>query len=145
MGKFQTTNSALFNNNNSTIMPEWMQSFSNDLQIKERQSLELNFDKKGSFADVTNVTRPDCTATPRDVVASFNNDKAIIDSKIELAKFLKGKYYKTNAKIAGNSVVMNTTIDGIQANFVFEYKYISPLIMKTELHSILTVWKMTLN
>ena len=136
MGKFQTTNSALFNNNNSTIMPEWMQSFSNDLQIKERQSLELNFDKKGSFADVTNVTRPDCTATPRDVVASFNNDKAIIDSKIELAKFLKGKYYKTNAKIAGNSVVMNTTIDGIQANFVFEYKYINNKLSPADTFSI---------
>lgn len=123
MGKFQTTNSALFNNNNQTIMPEWMQSFSNDLKINEKQKLELNFDKKGSFADITNVTRPDCTATPREVVANFNNNKAIIDSKIELAKFLKGKYYKTDAKVVGNSVIMNTIIDGIQANFVFEYKY----------------------
>ena len=136
MGKFQTTNSALFNNNNSTVMPEWMQSFSNDLKIKETQNLQLSFDTKGSFADVTNVTRPDCTATPREIVANFNNDKAIIDAKIELAKFLKGKYYKTNAKVAGNSVIMDTTIDGIQANFVFEYKYANNKLSPADTFSI---------
>lgn len=132
MGKFQTTNSALFNNNNSTIMPEWMQSFSDELKIKEQRKIELNFDKKGSFADVANVNRPDCIATPREVVASFNKDKAIIDSKIELAKFLKGKYYKTSAKVAGNSVLMNTTIDGLQANFVFEYKFLNNKICQAD-------------
>lgn len=123
MSKFQTTNSTLFNNKNNTVMPDWMESLSENISYTSKPSMNIEFDKRGSFADALNINRTECTAEPREVVASFNKDKAIIDSKIELSKFLKGKYYKTTAKVIDNTILMETTIDGVQADFIFPYEY----------------------
>ena len=123
MGKFQTTNSVLFNNNNSTNIPDWMQSLGNNVNNKKQKNINLEFEKRGSFADTTSVFRTECTATPRGLDSDFNSEKAILDSKVELAKFLKGRYYKANARVVNDSVLIDTTIDGLQANFTFNYDF----------------------
>lgn len=122
LGKFQTTNSVLFNNNNSTTIPNWMEGLEDNINNKQKQKINLEFEKRGSFADSSSVYRPECLATPRELEQSFNKDKAILDSKIELAKFLKGKYYHANADVINNIVSIATTIDGVQAHFKFNYR-----------------------
>jgi hypothetical protein len=104
-------------------MPEWMESFRDNIQIKDKESLNIDFDKRGAFANTASVNRDNVDATPREVIAELNNDKMVIDSKVELAKFLLGKYYKTDTKVDKDTVYLNTTIDGIQAKFIFSYKF----------------------
>ena len=130
MSKFKTTNSELFTNNNTNQIPDWMQTFANNIEYKNKSKLDIQFDKKGSFELATQVTRPETQAVPREMIAGLNNDKITLDSKIELSKFLKGKYYKTEANVQGNEVLLNTKIDGIQAEFTFPYKFIEGKIVK---------------
>lgn len=123
MDKFKTTNPILFNNNNDSVMPDWMQSLGDNLQYKENKKLVIDFDNKGAFAAGSTVNRPELDATAREVIANLNNDRIELDSKVELAKFLIGKYYKTKVRMDNDIVYMDTTIDGLQANFIFEYNY----------------------
>ena len=124
MSKFNTTNSELFTKNNINQIPEWMQTFADNIEYKDKSKLDIQFDKKGAFELATQVNRPEANATPREMIAGLNNDKLILDSKIELSKFLKGRYYKTDANVQGNKVFLNTKIDGIQAEFIFPYKFV---------------------
>lgn len=121
MGKFQTTNSVLFNNNNKNSIPDWMININENININKK-TINLDFEKKGAFASTSNVTRRECIASPRSLELNFNSDKAILDSKVELAKFLRGKYYRVSTEINDNIVSLSTTIDGIQAKFIFKYK-----------------------
>lgn len=123
MSKFYTTNSKLYNNNNGTNMPDWMKDFTQNIKEKEKKNIDLSFETKGSFvAEKMTVNRPDLNSTPRDIIADLNNEKLEIDAKVKLAKFLMGKYYKTNTRIAGKNIYLDTNIDGLQAGFTFMYK-----------------------
>lgn len=124
MSKFQTIDPALiYNKKDDSVMPEWMKSLGDTINNQPKSKIDLQFDKRGAFADSACINRTELNATPRDIIADGNHDRLIIESKIELAKFLKGKYYKTAARIAGNKIYMDTTIDGLQAAFTFEYNY----------------------
>ena len=123
--KFNTVNSKLFTNNNPSRLPKWMEDFRDNAEdiINNKKSIEIEFDKKGKFQEKTYGERPELDSSLRKIEAGYNENRMIIESKIELAKFLKGKYYKTTTKTAGNKAYLNTTIDGLQANFCFEYEF----------------------
>lgn len=115
--KCSTTSSKLFNTNNKEQLPEWFNDI--DVEIKERESYNLEFDKKGSFADKTSVYREELNATPREMVASVNNTKLITDAKIQLAKFLVGKYYKVETRINNNIATLDVRLQNTPAEFKF--------------------------
>ena len=127
MSKFGTTSSNLFNNKIDAKVPNWMSNLCEDAdRYVNDKTVDIEFDNKiGAFAANKINQRENLDATPRDTVAGLNNQKLIIDSKIELAKFLNNKYYKTNVRIAGNTAYMDTIIDGVQANFTFEYNFVN--------------------
>ena len=126
MSKFGTTSSNLFNNKIDANVPDWMTNLREDAdKYVNNKTIDIEFDNNiGAFATNKINQRENLNAIPRDTIAGLNNQKLIIDSKIELAKFLNNKYYKTNVRTAGNTAYMDTTIDGIQANFTFEYNFI---------------------
>ena len=118
-GKFSTTSSSLFNNNNPEQLPEWMENI--NYGTKQVEVHDLGIIPKGVFAEKQTVYREEKDGTPRQIEAQFNETKIITDAKIHLAKFLTGKYYKVNSSISNNRVFLAVNIDGIPANFNFTY------------------------
>lgn len=125
MSKFGTTSSHLFTNKIDANVPDWMLDLRDNVTqyTDNKQNIDIQFDKVGAFETQKINERQNLNATPRDTIASLNNQKLTIESKMELAKFLNNKYYKTAARIVNNTAYLDTTIDGIQANFVFEYNF----------------------
>lgn len=123
--KFSIVDSKLFTDNGPSRLPEWMKDFRDQTKdiIDNRQAIELEFDKKGKFEEHNSVYRPELDASCRKIEASYDSERMKIESKIELSKFLKGRYYKTNVRTAGTKAYLDTTIDGIQANFTFGYEF----------------------
>lgn len=132
MGKFQTTNSNLFNNTNKSQVPDWMQNLVDNLEIKDRQFVELDVEKRGIFAEKQQVYRPDVIADPRGLEQNFNESKLLADSKIELAKFLIGKRYKiANSNIGVNYITLDVKLDSINAEFQFPFEVKSNKLVRT--------------
>lgn len=126
MSKFRTTSSHLFTNKIEANVPDWMLDLRDNITdyTNGKQGIDIQFgDKVGSFETQKINKRQDLDATPRDTIASSNDQRLAIKSKMELAKFLNNKYYKTAARIVNNTAYMDTIIDGVQANFVFEYNF----------------------
>lgn len=118
--KFKTISSSLFNNSNdNNQIPEWMEDLNTD--VKQPEPLDIDFDLKGVFAEKTTVNRDNKIGSPRQLKASPSNEQLITEAKIELAKFLSGKYYKVDGSVNGNNVKLNVNIDGVQGNFTFNY------------------------
>ncbi|MNJ90028.1 hypothetical protein D3C87_76190 [compost metagenome] len=123
MSKFSTTNSDLFTKQNKEIIPDWMNNLTDNLQIKERQTINLESEKRGVFAENQQVYRPEISADPRYLVNKYNETKMLSESKISLAKFLVGKYYKVSDEHVGTeNVTLDVIIDGIGANFQFPFE-----------------------
>lgn len=123
MSKFSTTNSDLFTKKNKEIVPDWMNNLTDNLQIKERQTINLESEKRGVFAENQQVYRPELSADPRYLINKYNETKMLSESKISLAKFLVGKYYKVAEEHVGTeNVTLNVIIDGIGANFQFPFE-----------------------
>lgn len=119
-GKFSTTSSSLFNNQNKEHIPDWMQNLS-DVNIKPKESMNLDIKTKGIFAEKISVNRDESIGTPRELDAALSDTKLITDAKIYLAKFLSGKYYKVQGNIKGNLVKLNVKIDGVPGDFNFDF------------------------
>lgn len=123
MAKFNTTNSSLFNNNNKENVPDWMQNLTENLMIKQRESIELEAEKRGIFAETQQVYRTEVTADPRYLENSYGESKLLADSKVMLAKFLSGKYYKVvNASPGVDYIALQVKVDGVAANFNFPFE-----------------------
>jgi hypothetical protein len=123
MAKFTTTNSNLFNNNNKEYIPDWMKNITDNLSVEQKQSLDIDFEKRGVFAENQKVYREEITADPRDLKNHYGESKLLSDSKIMLAKFLSGKYYKiVNENLGLDSITLDVKIDGIPATFNFPYE-----------------------
>lgn len=117
--KFNTTSSSLFNNNNKETIPDWMKDINTD--IKEVEHIDLEIEAQPAFKEKQTVSRKEGNAEIREVTASFNETKVKLDSKIELSKFLSGKFFKCEQKILGNMVVISTKLQGVPADFNFIY------------------------
>ena len=134
MGKsFSTVNPKLFLNNNDSNIPEWMNDMREnvELYIKDN-SLDIEFENRTAFSEGKTLNRDEMIANSRNIQASFNDKKAELDSKIDLSKFLNGKYYKTTTKVACKSITLNTTIDGINAEFDFKYNFNNGKVSKND-------------
>lgn len=120
-GKFSTTSSSLFNNNNASRLPDWMKDLES-VEVKDNGNMDLGIESKGVFAEKQTVYREDKVGTPRYLEASFNETRLITDAKIQLAKFLSGKYYESDPKVVGNNVIVDVRIANIPGSFKFAYK-----------------------
>lgn len=124
MGKF--TNSNLFTQNqvkNKSSVPDWMSDLADNLDVKEKQTINWETEKRGVFAESQQVYRPEVTADPRSMMNKYNENKLISESKISLAKFLSGKYYKVvNASPGLDVVSLSVKLDSIAADFQFPFE-----------------------
>jgi uncharacterized protein YfcZ (UPF0381/DUF406 family) len=118
-GKFLTTNSSLFTNQNPEQLPDWMSNI--NVEVKKREALDWGVDKRGVFAEKQTVYRDEKIGTPRHLEASFNDTRLITAANIQLAKFLTGKYYKSTPKVAGNAVVFDVKMDSVAGSFKFAF------------------------
>lgn len=125
MGKFTSSN--LFaqnnNNNNNESVPSWMNDLADNLEVKQKEVINWESEKRGVFAESQQVYRPEVTADPRSMMNRYSETKLITESKISLAKFLSGKYYKVvNANTGVNYVTLNVKLDSVAAEFQFPYE-----------------------
>lgn len=124
MGKFTSSN--LFTQShvkNKESVPEWMNDLADNLEIKEKQTINWETEKKGVFAQTQSVYRPELTADPRSMMNKYSETKLISESKVSLAKFLSGKYYKVvNANAGLDYVTLNVKLDSISADFQFPFE-----------------------
>lgn len=122
-GKFTTTNSNLFNNNNKNQVPDWMSNLTENLKMKDHH-VELETEKpRGAFASSMPVYRPDGDASLRPMEQSYSETKLVADSKVQLARFLTGKYYRIKNAHAGiNNVTLDVSFDGVGAQFQFPFE-----------------------
>lgn len=119
-GKFRTTSSSLFNNNNPEKIPDWMQNLS-DVELKKKENIDLGIEAKGVFAEKTTINRNETIGTPRELEASLSDTRLITDAKINLAKFLTGKYYKVEGKVQNGQVKLSVKINALPADFTFNF------------------------
>ncbi|MDF2534305.1 MAG: hypothetical protein K0R18_462 [Bacillales bacterium] len=123
MSKFSTTNPSLFTKQNKENIPDWMSNLTDNLQIKQRETIELEAEQKGVFAERQQVYRPEMSADPRYLKNNYNETKLISESKISLAKFLVGKYYKvTSTNVGTDYVALDAVLDSVGANFQFPFE-----------------------
>lgn len=121
-GKFKTTSSTLFNNNNNnnSQLPNWMRDMNTD--VKKSKELDLEFELKGAFEENVSVNREEKNGSLRKMANYYNESRLITESKIELAKFLSGKYYKVEAHAKYNIANLNVKIGSVPADFTFNFK-----------------------
>lgn len=136
-GKFSTTSSSLFNNNNPGQLPDWMKNLDN-VEVIKREAMDLGIEAKGVFAEKQTVHRDETVGTPRYLEASFNDNKLINDAKIQLAKFLSGKYYETDPKVAGKTVMMDVRIGSLAGSFKFSYNAESGKLVQAATFDVIT-------
>jgi hypothetical protein len=136
-GKFSTTSSSLFNNKNPEQVPDWMQNLS-ELELKKKENLNLEINAKGAFAEKTTINRDERVGSPRELEASLSDTRLITDAKINLAKFLTGKYYKVEGKVYGNNVKLNVKIDAIPAEFTFDFSAPNGKVANNDTFTIMT-------
>ncbi|AEO93278.1 gp7 [Bacillus phage G] len=121
MGKFTSSN--LFTQNNKESVPTWMSELADNLDVTEKEIVNWETEKRGIFAESQQVYRPEVTADPRSMTKNYNESRLISEAKINLARFLTGKYYKVQAANAGTSyVTLNVKLDSIAADFQFPYE-----------------------
>lgn len=114
-GMFSTTNPSLFTNNNKNNIPDWMSNL-DKVEIAQKESLDIDFSHKNDlFEKVENV------ATPRELIASYNDAKKVVDANIQLAKFLPYKYFDKGSIAIGNSINMKIALANIPGEFNFIY------------------------
>ena len=120
MNKFTTIHPKLFNNKSKSVTPDWIANL--DIEhIKEKESLNVSFDKKEAWAEKTTVQRDNRNYNSKEITANLNNNEILL-SKIELSKFLKNKYYDVKeANVKNNSINLKTIISNIPGEFNFVY------------------------
>lgn len=123
MSSFGTTSSRLFDGKNRESIPEWMTGIG-DLELKPKHEIDLDFERRGAFNEGQRVYRPDVVGTPKDIREQcYTDSKLIVESKIELAKFLTGKYYRVVDERAGvDGATLSVRIDGIDSVLRFPFR-----------------------
>lgn len=122
MGKFNTTSFNLFNKQNKDNVPDWMEKIAENLNVKEKEVIELEAEKRGVFAEKVQVYRPEITADPR-TPDSHSSSRLEIDAKMLLSRFLVGKKYKViNSSSSNEFVSLSVEIDNVGANFSFPFE-----------------------
>ena len=134
MSKLSTTSSSLFTKQNKAKIPAWMKDV--EWEENEKEALPIDFDSKGLFAEKTAINRDMHDGTLREVTANLNTSSLQILAKIELAKFLSGKYYNTTASVDGNKVIFKTAISNVPADFEFVFINKNGHLNKTATFSI---------
>jgi hypothetical protein len=130
MTKFNTTNSNLFSNNNKQNVPDWMSELS-EIESKEKKPLDIDFDKRGVFAEKTTVYREELNAEPR-YLDKYNKNKMIVDAKIMLSKFLIGKKYNVgDLSVVGDNISLSVEISDVPAQFNFPFQVSGTKLQKT--------------
>lgn len=132
--KFSTTNISLYTNNNKESIPAWMQDMNTN--VKEIDKIDLEIKAKPSFSEKTKLERCASDASIRDMTSNINETKAKLDSKIELSKFLSGKFFKSKENIIGNNVIITTTIKGVPASFNFIYEAVNGKIKQSKIFNV---------
>ena len=120
MAKFSTTSSTLFTNQNKTEIPSWMKNLEDYVQ-EEKPVQNFGFTDNIAAFQKEKVQRDDRDYNSREMIASYNSDQITIAAKIELAKFLNGKYYTTESKVIGDKVSLKTQITNVAGTFNFPY------------------------
>jgi len=122
-GKFKTTSSSLYTKNNvRDDLPEWLEGIS-ELELKPINKMDLDISPKGIFAEKNTVNRDNSSGELRYIHGTkLSLDRMVIDSKIQLANFLRGKYYKTEAAANGEEVQLLTKLDGVNGDFIFKFR-----------------------
>jgi len=123
MATYDNTHPSLYTKDNKNNIPKWMEPLSN-VKSKEKK-LDIQFNKKSLFQDNRINKREDIIATPRNLNNNLSKSAMIFNSKIELSKFLLGKYYDVKSNINGDICNLNVVINGVQANFNFPFKQIN--------------------
>ena len=136
-GKFSTTSSALFTNQNKISIPDWMTGLE-DIQPEKQEQIRLDFDKLGAFATSKKVSRDNRDYHAREITASYNNNQLILEGKIELSKFLAGRYYNVEAKAANNIVILSAKLTNVPCEFNFTYKNNNGRLSKAQTFNINT-------
>lgn len=122
--KFSTTDARLFTNDNVSRLPDWMTDLKDNVESYiKNDSLNIDFEKRTAFSEGKTFEREAGISDFRKLEASFSDKKIELDSKIDLSKFLTGKHYKTITRVAGKNISLDTTIDGISAEFTFNYTF----------------------
>jgi hypothetical protein len=138
-GKFTTTSSSLFTNKNEQHIPNWMDDLSNSIDIKEKQKIDLGISvPKGVFAEKQTINRDLIDGTPREMQANLSDTRLITDAKINLARFLTGKYYKVEGKVQGDTVKLDVKIDAIPAEFTFGFSAEAGKVSNNDVFSVLS-------
>ena len=132
--KFNTTNISLYTNNNKESIPDWMKGMNTD--VKEIEKIDLDIKAKPAFSEKTTINRQTSDGSIREMTASVNETKAKLDSKIELSKFLTGRFFKSTEKVIGNKVVIATTIQSIPASFNFPYEVVNGKIKQCKTFNV---------
>ncbi len=120
MAKFSITSSTLFTNQNKSEVPSWMKNLEDFVQ-EEKPVQDFGFSDNVAAFQKEKVQRDDRNYNSREMVASYNNDQITVAAKIELAKFLNGKYYTTESKVIGDKVSLKTRITNVAGLFNFPY------------------------
>jgi hypothetical protein len=119
MNKFTTIKASLFTNTNEDNLPEWMKNV--DFGNGEKKKLDIDFENKRAWTVSASVNRDDRDYSSKEVTAKLNDNEVLL-SKIELSKFLKGKYYEVkDATVNNNKVILHTAISNTPGEFNFIY------------------------
>lgn len=132
---YRTVGSSLFTNENKNNIPDWI----NNINFKDDpiEPIEQNlFQKQAAFNYMPTVNRDDRDFNSRPIVSNFNNNELILNAKIELAKFLSGYHYNTEANTINNSIELTTKIANIPATFLFKYSIKKGKVQAAKLFNI---------
>ena len=133
---YRTIGSSLFMNENINHIPKWI----NDIDFQEDKPLEPIdnniFQKQAAFNAMPKVSRDGRNFNSRPICNNLNNNELILNAKIELAKFLSGYHYNTNAQKINNNIELTTKIVNVPATFLFKYSYNNGKIKAAKLFNI---------
>ena len=132
---YRTVGSSLFINENKNHIPEWINNIDID-SIEPIKTVDLTFQKQAAFNTMPKVNRDDRNFNIRSIHNNLNNNELILTAKIELAKFLSGYHYTTEAKNVNNNIELTTKIVNIPATFLFKYAINNGKIQAAKLFNI---------
>lgn len=118
--RYNTTSSPLFSNKCPNKIPAWMKQL-DQFKANKQDAINIDFQKLASFADAPKVSRDNRDYNSKPVNNKITGERLKVAAKVELAKFLSGKYYNTNAQGTDNNVELVTKISNIPATFSFKY------------------------
>ena len=124
---YNTINSSLFLNDHKALIPDWINetTFSYTKKTNELEDVTKDFVKEAAFNYMPSVQRDNVDGTARSTFQQRNSSQLVMMAKLELAKFLTGKYYTASAKEirdrSGIGIELEVSISNVPAKFLFKY------------------------